>query len=1133
MSHEADGKISISAVGAALRSPKGKRWGKWLAGGVLAFGVLGYFAAPPLLKSVLLDQLAKELHREVSIEQIDINPYALSARISGVSVKAEGGHEVVGFDELFVNVSSFSIFQAGIVVDEIRLRGPRIAVARLADGRYDISDLLDEWMKPKDEPEKPLPRFSLNNIQVLGGKLVFDDRPECVKHTDDDLNFTLPFVSSLPYQADVLVEPAFAAVIDGSPLVLKGRSKPFAGSHESELDLDLDRLDLARLQPYLPDGFPIRLERGVLDSELKVVFKEVSDKVFSLAMVGAAHLSDLAVAESGGAPLVGWKRLDVELDKADLINRDIGVSKVLLDGLAVQVAVNKQGEINLLNVVDRLKGPPAKSAAPAPASEAAPAVRWSLGGFVLSNATLNWRDESQAVPLAGAIRQIDVKVGALKHTLAEPVVVEDISYQLDFGERLKVDRVHLKDTRVDLAQHRVNVGEWAAGPVRANVLRDAKGQLAWLQPPVLKAPAKAAPQNKAVPEAPWVGSVDKLAIEDVALRFEDKAVSPAAIQEIDGFSIRGEGLGNEPGKKGKLSVAGRINKKGSLKLDGAVQLMPLNAALKVETVAVPLLPVQPYFSEALNIALTRGQVSNQGEVIASQDKDGLKAAYKGSLTLGDFLAVDKLNSADFLKWKSLYFGGLDVRLDPMTVNVGEIALADFYSRLILNKDGRLNLADIVRKPAGATEVAPVKATSENKQAAAKPLETKPAETPAKPPLPIKIAKITLQNGTVNFSDYFVKPNYSVNLTKLGGRVTNLSSAADTVADMELRGSYANSAPVLIQAKLNPLAANTYLDLKADISGVDMVGFSPYAGKYAGYNIEKGKLSLNVAYKLQDRQLSAENRLFIDQFTFGEKVESPDATKLPVNLAISLLKNNRGEIDLNLPIGGSLDDPQFSVGGLVVKVIVNLFVKAVTSPFALLGSMFGGGEELSNIEFAPGYAAFDDTAGKKLAALAKALNDRESLKLEITGRADPEADKEGIKRVAIERAMKAEKLKDILKKKGEGVSIDSVEIAQDEYTAYLTRAYKEAKFPKPRNVIGMQKDLPVAEMEKLMLTNLPATAEDVQALAVRRAEAVQSWLVEQGKVPVARIFLLPPKVEVAKSDADKAKSSASRVDFSLR
>jgi hypothetical protein len=306
----------------------------------------------------------------------------------------------------------------------------------------------------------------------------------------------------------------------------------------------------------------------------------------------------------------------------------------------------------------------------------------------------------------------------------------------------------------------------------------------------------------------------------------------------------------------------------------------------------------------------------------------------------------------------------------------------------------------------------------------------------------------------------------------------------------------------------------------------MIGFSPYSGKYAGYAIEKGKLSLNVAYKLENNQLAAENHLFIDQFTFGEKVESPDATKLPVNLAISLLKNNRGEIDLNLPISGSLDDPQFSIGGLVIKVIVNLFVKAVTSPFALLGSMFGSGEELSNVEFAAGRASLSDASTKKLEALAKALNERNALKLEITGRADPEADKEGVKQVAIERAMKAEKLKD-LKKGGEGQSLDDIEIAPEETKTYLTRAYKEAKFPKPRNLVGLQKDLPVDEMEKLMLTNLPATADDIRDLATRRAEAVQGWLVEQGKVAPERVFLLPPKVEAD----DKGK--ASRADFSLK
>lgn len=209
------------------------------------------------------------------------------------------------------------------------------------------------------------------------------------------------------------------------------------------------------------------------------------------------------------------------------------------------------------------------------------------------------------------------------------------------------------------------------------------------------------------------------------------------------------------------------------------------------------------------------------------------------------------------------------------------------------------------------------------------------------------------------------------------------------------------------------------------------------------------------------------------------------------------------------------------------MIVNLFVKAVTSPFALLGSMFGGGEELSNVEFAPGRVAINEAALKKLEALAKALNERDALKLEITGRADPEADKEGIKRVAIERAMKAEKLKDMLKKGDEGVSLESVEIAPEEYKTYLARAYKEAKFPKPRNMIGMQKELPVEEMEKLMLTNLPASADDIQLLATQRAENVQSWLIETGKVPAARIFLLPPKSEL------DPKAKASRADFSLR
>lgn len=1118
----ASNSATMSRLAGALKSPRGQRIGKWLAGIFVVFGVLGYFAAPPLLKSVLQKQLSQELHREVSIENIDINPYGLSARINGFSIKAEGGKELAGFDELFVNLSSASIFKLAAVVDEIRLQGLRVAVARVAEGRYDISDLLDEWMKPKDEPDTGTPRFSLNNIQLINGKIVFDDQPKGKVHTISDINLALPFVSSLPYQVEILVQPSFSANINGSPLALTGDSKPFSETHESQLSLDLDRFDLAGLQPYLPDSMPFRLTSGSLDTELKAMFREVSDKVYSVSVVGAAHVSGLALSEGEGLPLVGWKRLDVELDNADPINGKVAVKRIGLDGLDVALAVNKQGEFNVLRVLDKLTK--VQPAAPEPKSAPARPFAWSLGEFALTNGLIRWQDESNPTPVAGEVRNLLVSVGKVDSTLTEPIEIGEVSYQIDLGERFRVDKMAIRGVKVDLPAHRVDIAEVVNSGTRARMLRNKSGVIEWVSSPVLKVvratnaekdgKAKAAAEAEGKQE--WIGKVGKLSVEDLGFRFEDRSLQQVAVQEIEGFNLLGQELTNEPNKKGTIALKSTINKKGSLNVDGSLQIYPLDVAVKVDTVAIPLLPLEPYFGQFLNISLTRGQVSNKGDATAKLDTAGLKAGYKGSFTLGDFVAVDKQNSADFLKWKSLYFGGIDFRLEPLAINIGEIALSDYFSRLILNKEGKLNVAEIVKKQEGEAAKEP------------KP-ETKVAAkdtAPAKQPIPIKIGKITLQNGTVNFSDLFVKPNYTVNLTRLGGRVTNLSSAADTVADMELRGRYANSAPVQILGKLNPLAAKSYLDIKADITGVDLVGFSPYSGKYAGYAIEKGKLSLNVAYKLENNQLAAENRLFIDQFTFGDKIESPDATTLPVNLAISLLKNNRGEIDLNLPISGSLDDPQFSIGGLIVKVIVNLFVKAVTSPFALLGSMFGSGDELSNVEFAAGRATLNDAAGKKLEALAKALNERNALKLEITGRADPESDREGAKRVALERAMQAEKLKD-LKKAGEGKSLEEIEIAPEESKTYLTRAYKEAKFPKPRNMIGLQKDLPVEEMEKLMLTNLPVSADDIKALAGRRAEVVQGWLVEQGKVPPERVFLLPAKVE-----ADE-KGKASRVDFSLK
>ncbi|MFV5214856.1 DUF748 domain-containing protein [Azonexus caeni] len=1098
-------------------TPPNRRRGKWLVGGLLAFVLFGFFAAPPLLKSLLLDKLGEALHREVSIARIDVNPLALSATVAGLAVRTAEGREVAGFDELYVNLSASSLLKFAVVVDEIRLVGPRLAVVRLDEGRYDVSDLLDEWLKPDDEPDSGVPRFSLNNIQLSGGKLVFDDRPRGRVHTAEEINLGLPFVSSLPYQAEILVQPMFSARLDGSELRLDGQATPFADGRESELNLQLNGFDLAQLQPYLPAGVPLRIGAARLHSQLRLVFRELTDGANSLTLTGQARLDGLALSDDGGRPLVGWKSLLVDLEQFDPFKRNLALRKVTLDGAELDLAVDGRGELNLLTIAQRLARPAALTVTPA--APVAP-FAWSLAAFELNDARVRWRDASGPQPVSGEIGALNARLGAVDHRLAAPLEIAEAGWQMDFGTPLKVGSVGLKALRVDLAAQRVEIGELALSGARIAAGLAADGSFVWLTPPVLRGVAQG---GKAPAPRPWLAQVAKLKVDDLGLRFEDQSVQPAAVQEISGLSLQGERLGNLPNEKGRLTLQATVNGEGKLAVGGEVQAVPLAAKLQIDSSGIPVQGLQAYSGRYLNIRLQRGQFSNQGEAVVRVDGGRLKAAYKGSATIGNLLAVDPDNKADFLKWKSLHFGGVDFRLDPLAIDVREIALADFYSRLILNKDGRLNLADIVRR----NEAAPVAAAD----AAAAPVNPPPvaaATTPAAPPVPIRIAKVTLNNGTVNFSDYFVKPNYTVNVGKLNGRVSGLSSAAGTLADMELRGTYAGSAPVLISARLNPLAAQSFLDLKGEVKGVDMTGFSPYSGKYAGYLIDKGKLSLNVAYKLENRQLSADNRLFIDQFTFGERVDSPDATKLPVNLALALLRNNRGEIDINLPISGSLDDPQFSVGGLVIKVIVNLFVKAVTSPFALIGSLFGGGEELSTLAFAPGRTQFDAAAQKKLETLARALTERAALKLEIAGYADPEIDSEGVRRVAIERAMQREKFADLQKKGGDAESADAVRIAPEEYKTYLVRVYKAGKFPKPRNFIGLQKDLPVEEMEKLLLANLPAGDEELRLLARQRAENVQTWLIEQGKVAAERIFLVPGK---AKAEAPAA--AGGRVEFALR
>ncbi len=477
---------------------------------------------------------------------------------------------------------------------------------------------------------------------------------------------------------------------------------------------------------------------------------------------------------------------------------------------------------------------------------------------------------------------------------------------------------------------------------------------------------------------------------------------------------------------------------------------------------------------------------------------------------------------------------METTTEPFRLVVGRIGAEDYFARAIVYEDGTLNLTRLMT-PGREPEPAPDAKAS-----------TTPADSaPARDALPITIGRIELANGNVNYSDFFVRPNYAANLTEVTGTVTTMSS--EQAGDIAFTARVDHSAPVEVSGRIHPFAKELSLDIVAKARDIDLPPLTPYSVKYAGYGIEKGKLTFDVHYRVENRKLAAENRLVLDQLTFNrERVDSPTATKLPVLLAVSLLKDLHGVIDINLPIAGSLDDPQFSVGGLIIRVIVNLLAKAVTAPFALLGAAFGHGQELSIVPFEPGSSALDADAQKRVETLAKALGDRPALKLEIGGRADGQADREALRHAAVETAMKHEKMKSLAASGDAPASVDLVTIGADERVRWLTAAYKQSSIKdRPRNVIGLLKDLPPAEMEAMLHADAKVDDDALRLLANARAQAVKDDLVSKN-IATERLFLTVPRlpgIEAADAagaaptgsagSATPAGAPSSRVDLALR
>ena len=710
------------------------------------------------------------------------------------------------------------------------------------------------------------------------------------------------------------------------------------------------------------------------------------------------------------------------------------------------------------------------------------------------------------------------------------------------GGAVAVKSIILADATADTATRQFQAASLHIKGLAGDVRRDAQGKLnlqqfmlpsAAAKPAVVqakatvKAAAGATPSvaTKSNPPAEWLAGISEFTIADSALSYQDNTVTPPLNIQADGMKVTLNNVSSRLDQTLKIALEARLNKSGKLTINGSAVPQLKMVDLTVNADRVSLAPLQPFFTDRVNVTLQRGFFSTKGKLtlVPPLNKQALAIHYTGGVQLSNVDIQDKVSNADFLRWRTLNLTGIDATIGkgaPL-ISIAKVALDNFYARAILSSTGQLNLKGIMVAPDQ-----PAPAAGDAKTVAKTTVSSEPV-TPAAPAPDaaiIRIGQTVLSGGNINYTDNFVKPNYTANMTGMTGTIGSIASDKPQPAAIDLKGKIDNDAQLLISGSLNPLFKPMFLDIKASTNGVELTRMTPYAAKYAGYPIIKGKLSMDVSYKIENQQLVAQNDLRIDQLTFGDHVDGPDATKLPVMLAVALLKDRNGQINLNLPISGSLNDPQFSVGGIIVRVIVNLIVKAVTSPFALLNSVFGGhDEELGYVEFVPGSATLTKDAQQKIDKLSKALTDRPGLKLDIIGRVDPIADTNGLRRAALDDREKQLKRRD---SKGD----DTVTLSDADRSKYLETVYKSEKFDKPKNAIGFAKSLPPEDMERLILENTPIGPAELRELALQRADAVRQYLAENNKISQDRVFLVAPKLT---AEGINDKGAAARVDFSLK
>lgn len=1098
------------------------RWFLIGTGLLLAYALFGFLLLPWLVQRYVPEYARDTLKRQVSIGTVRINPFLLSFEANNFRLAEADGTPILGVQRLYLDLQTSSLARWAWEFAKIDVDGLDLYVITRADGSVNFADLVaaarGDESASAGKDEAPV-RMLLRHVTLSDGRLTYTDRsgPTPASATLAPINLEFDDVSTLPERKGPYT--VRARLPGGGTVRWRGEVslRPVA----SEGLLSVTNFRPTSIWKFLQDEFRLDPPEADIDFTTRYRFLFTGGKP-QLVLQGAdLRVAGLSLRQPGAAqPLLALQKVEASDVGVDLQRREVTIPKLEIAKGRVTASVSEDGTLDWQTIP--IAGKTTAPAAPPAGAASASPWRIRLDAVQVADVGVHMTDQSRARPLAWNIGNVAIRAKAQVEVGGATTAVAVNELRIDLAKftvgppsagtpLVALDDVTLEGDAIDTGKREVRLRELAVRGGGTRLTRDEHG--------VIDLIAAASPSDRGVMRrgleeagkaakaegAPWLLRLDALKLADFRIALADHGFTPAIGYELADVSATLKNLSNDWSAPVAFDAALRVAQGGSLAVEGSYVPDGSAADASVKLTRLNLVPLQPALARYAALDLKSADLSATATLQYRTVKSGATLRAGGALSVAGLVINEAQSGERFLSWKSLSAAGIRFSLAPDRLNVKEIRLVDPGAKITVFKDRSVNLATVLKKQPPSSPATPAKSGS----------------------FPVTVDRVRMENGTVDFSDLSLALPFAARVREVGGVVAGISSDPASRAEVKLEGRVEEHGLARVDGTLSPFAPKRFMDLRAEFRNVEMTPLSPYSATFAGRKIASGRVSLDLEYKIKDGKLEGENKVLLDKFTLGERVESPSALHLPLDLAIALLTDSEGKIDVAVPVRGDVDNPKFSYGHLIWQAIVTVIKNIVTAPFRALGALLGGGAaQLDAVAFDPGSGRLLPTELEKLKKVAEALQKRPKLKVIVDGRYHSAADGEALRAEHVRRELAA--AQDVKLEPGEDpgpvafenaktqraleklLTARSGDGAMAEFTAqFEKRTGREASRVNPALAFfgkGSSDREFYEALYRRLVELYPLAPAELEALGQRRAEAVAQALVKDAGVDAARVAI---------------------------